>query len=54
MTSQFIYVVTTDCGDDLRAFTNESDAYTYKSWLELSSEEYRTIQIKGMYLEDNS
>ena len=26
MTSQFIYVVTTDCGDDERAFTNQSDA----------------------------
>ena len=54
MTSQFIYVVTTDCGDDERAFTNESDAYDYKSWLENLSEDYGMIDIKGIYLEDNS
>jgi len=53
MTSQFIYVVTTDCGDDERAFTNQSDAYSYKSWLEYLSEDYGIIQIKEMYLESN-
>ena len=53
MTSQFIYVVTTDCGDDERAFTNQSDAYDYKSWLENLSEDYGMIDIKGIYLENN-
>ena len=54
MTSQFIYVVTTDCGDDERAFINQSDAYAYKDWLENLSEDYGMIQIKEIYLENNS
>ena len=53
MTSQFIYVVTTDCGDDERAFTNQSDAYDYKSWLKNLSKDYGMIGIKEMYLESN-
>ena len=50
----FIYVVTTDRGGDERAFTIEDDAYDYKSWLESQSEDYGMIDIKEMYLEDNS
>lgn len=49
----FIYVVSTDYGDDERAFTNQSDAYDYKFWLENLSEDYGMIQIKEIYLEDN-
>jgi len=49
-TSEFIYVVTTQS----RAFINERDAYEYKDWLQSLSEEYGTILIKEMYLEDNS
>ena len=51
MTEQFIYVVTTSCGDDERAFTKESDAYEYKSWLENLSDDYGIVIIKEMYLE---
>ena len=40
-------------GDDERAFTNQSDAYDYKSWLEYLSEDYGIIDIKEMYLESN-
>jgi len=55
MTDQtiFIYVVTTNCGDDERAFTLQDDAYAYKDWLESLSDQYGMIQIKEMYLEDN-
>jgi len=53
-TSEFIYVVTTQSADDERAFINERDAYEYKDWLQSLSEEYGTILIKEMYLEDNS
>ena len=53
MTSQFIYVVTTNCGDDEQAFTLQDDAYTYKNWLE-SMSGYGIVQIKEMYLESNN
>ena len=55
MTDQFIYiyVVTTNCGDDERAFTLQDDAYRYKDWLE-SISGYGIIQIKEMYLESNN
>ena len=49
-----IYVVTTDCGDDERAFTNQRDAYDYKSWLENLSKDYGMIRITEIYMEDNS
>ncbi len=52
--SEFIYVVTTQSGDDERAFTNEEDAYSYKDWLQSLSRQYGTTLIKEMYLEDNS
>ena len=51
--TMFIYVVTTDCGDDERAFTNQNDAYDYKTWLENQSEDYGMIDTKEMYLEEN-
>ena len=51
--TMFIYVVTTDCGDDEQAFTLQNDAYDYKSWLEIQSKDYGMIQIKEMYLESN-
>ena len=56
MTDQtiLIYVVTTNCGDDERAFTLQDDAYAYKGWLESLSDQYGMIQIKEMYLEDNN
>ena len=50
MTTQFIYVVTADHGDDERAFTLQDDAYAHKDWLE-SMSGYGIIQIKEMYLE---
>ena len=52
--SEFIYVVTTQSGDDERAFTNSIDAYAYKDWLQPLSRQYGTILIKEMYLEYNS
>ncbi len=52
--SEFIYVVTTQSGDDERAFKNENDAYRYKDWLQSLSGKYGTTIIKEMYLEDNS
>ena len=51
--SEFIYVVTTQSGDDERAFTNSIDAYAYKDWLQPLSRQYGTILIKEMYLEYN-
>jgi hypothetical protein len=48
-----IYVVTTECGDDERAFIDEKEAHEWKVWLEHLSEEYGMIQIKEMYLYDN-